>query len=51
MLLKMATKIPVKKKTIKEISLPPANDWRTSDQDESNRRILRAQEEKRAYGI
>jgi len=46
MLLKMATKIPVKKKTIKEISLPPANDWRTSDQDEINRRILRAQEEK-----
>ena len=30
----------------KEISLPPAHDWRTSDQDEINRRILRAREEK-----
>ena len=25
--------------------LPPADDWRTSDQDEINRRRLRAQEE------
>jgi hypothetical protein len=46
MLLKTATKIPAKKKTAKEISLPPAHDWRTSDQDEINRRILRAREER-----
>ncbi|MCE0523838.1 MAG: DEAD/DEAH box helicase [Methylacidiphilales bacterium] len=46
MLPKAPTKIPVKKKTPKEISLPPAHDWRTSDQDEINRRILRAREEK-----
>ena len=46
MLLKTSTQIRAKKKTSKEISLPPAHDWRTSDQDEINRRILRAQEEK-----
>ncbi len=46
MLLKTPTQIPAKKKTPKEMSLPPAHDWRTSDQDEINRRILRAREEK-----
>jgi SNF2 family DNA or RNA helicase len=46
MLLKTPPKTPVKKKTSKEISLPPAHDWRTSDQDEINRRMLRAREEK-----
>jgi hypothetical protein len=35
-----------KKRTSGEIVLPPAHDWRTSDQDEINRRILRAREEK-----
>ncbi len=29
-----------------DIQLPPATDWRTTDQDEINRRILRAREEK-----
>jgi superfamily II DNA or RNA helicase len=29
-----------------DIRLPPATDWRTTDQDEINRRILRAREEK-----
>jgi hypothetical protein len=29
-----------------DIRLPAATDWRTSDQDEINRRILRAREEK-----
>lgn len=28
-----------------EISLPPAHDWRTTDEDEINRRRLRAREE------
>ena len=46
MLLKTLKKIPINKKASKEISLPPAHDWRTSDQDEINRRILRAREEK-----
>jgi hypothetical protein len=32
-----------------EIVLPPATDWRTTDEDEVNRRILRARTEK--YGI
>lgn len=45
MLLKTPTKTPIKKKTSNEISLLPAHDWRTSDQDEINRRILRAREE------
>lgn len=31
-----------------EIQLPPATDWRTTDQDEVNRRILRAREEQPA---
>jgi superfamily II DNA or RNA helicase len=30
---------------LKEIQLPPAHDWRTSDQDEINRRRLRAEQE------
>ncbi len=46
MVSKNTVKIPAKKKTSKEITLPPAHDWRTSDQDEINRRILRAREEK-----
>ena len=46
MLQKTSKKVPVKEKASQEISLPPAHDWRTSDQDEINRRILRAREEK-----
>jgi hypothetical protein len=30
----------------KEIALPPATDWRTSDEDERMRRVQRAREEK-----
>jgi superfamily II DNA or RNA helicase len=34
------------KKTVRPISVPPASDWRTTDQDEILRRVQRARDEK-----
>ena len=39
---------PRRKSAQPEIQLPSATDWRTTDQDEINRRILRAREEQPA---
>jgi len=43
-----AKKSPKKNKKAAEIPLPPAHDWRTTDQDEILRRIQRARDEKHA---
>lgn len=44
----MPAKKSARKKPAAEIPLPPAHDWRTTDEDEILRRVQRARDEKHA---